>query len=100
MKACAASSQTRRPVRTLPVKQIRSLLRIRASPVAAAPVTKASTSASSGTLAIVRSITGTKRGVASDGLISTAQPTTKAGIASIIDSISGKFHGLMTPATA
>jgi hypothetical protein len=42
----------------------------------------------------------TKRGVTSLGLISTAQPASSAGIASMSDSVSGKFHGLITPTSA
>ena len=33
----------------------------------------------------------------SDGLITTAFPAASAGIASLIDSRSGKFHGAITP---
>ena len=39
-------------------------------------------------------------GVNSDGLMTTAQPATSAGMASSNARISGKFHGLITPTTA
>ena len=38
-----------------------------------------------------------KRGVISLGLTITAHPAASAGIASINASVSGKFHGEMTP---
>ena len=60
----------------------------------------ASTAASSGIAATVRSSGPTKRGVTSLGLISTAQPASSAGIASISVNVSGKFHGLITPTSA
>lgn len=39
----------------------------------------------------------TKRGVTSLGFTITAQPAARAGMASMSDRVSGKFHGLMTP---
>ena len=50
-----------------------------------------------GTAAMLRLSGSTNRGVTSLGLTSTAQPASSAGIASINDSVSGKFHGLITP---
>ena len=39
----------------------------------------------------------TKRGVTSLGLIITAQPANRAGMASMSESIKGAFHGLIGP---
>ena len=55
------------------------------------------TAASSGTARIARRSGSANRGVTSLGLMITAQPAISAGTASISDSASGKFHGLMTP---
>ena len=41
----------------------------------------------------------TPSGVNSDGFSTTAQPAIRAGIASPIERISGKFHGLIRPTT-
>ena len=53
-----------------------------------------------GTAAMLRLSGSTNRGATSLGLTSTAQPASSAGIASINDSVNGKFHGLITPTSA
>ena len=98
MKRRAQASATLRPVATEPVKQTWSTASINAWPVAPAPVTTAKTSANPASARISRS-SGTKREVTSLGLARIVQPAASAGTASIRVSISGKFHGLMTPTT-
>src|ERR1700722_16806150 len=58
---------------------------------------KVNTSASSGTARIVSISGSTNRGATSDGLTITAQPANSAGTGSRQDSISGPFHGEITP---
>ena len=99
MKRAAAASATLRPVATLPVKQTTSATATSARPVSAPPVTRANTDASSGTRCSARCRGTMKRGVTSLGFTSTAQPAASAGTASISDSVTGKFQGLMQQAS-
>ena len=74
-------------------------LSISAAPVVPSPSTTPRTAASAGTSARAARSGPTKRGVTSLGLISTAHPASKAGMASISDRRNGKFQGEMTPTT-
>ncbi len=100
MKCFAAACPTMRPVLTLPVKQTASTTPTSSAPVRPSPATKSSTVASSGTASMLRFRGVAKRGATSLGFTSTAQPASNAGMASISDSVSGKFHGLITPTRA
>ena len=97
IKLIAAFSATKRPVSTLPVKQIKSTSSIKAAPVCDPPSTKFKTSLNWGILFTVVIKGATKRGVISLGLTITAQPANKAGIVSMVDKDKGKFQGLITP---
>ena len=86
-----------RPLGTEPVKQSMSTCRMSCWPVWPSPAMNVNTSASSGTARIV-SISGSmNRGATSDGLTITAEPANRAGTGSRQDSISGPFHGEITP---
>ena len=97
MKCSAAARPTARPVLTLPVKQTTSTRPISAEPVLPSPTTRSNTAASSGTAAMAARSGSTNRGATSLGFTSTAHPASSAGMASISESVSGKFHGLITP---
>ena len=86
-----------RPFGTEPVKQTMSTAWMSCWPVCPSPVMKVNTPASSGT-ALMVSISGSmNRGATSLGLTITALPANSAGTGSRQDSISGPFHGLITP---
>src|SRR5690348_5901282 len=69
-------------------------------PVWPSPAMNVNTSASSGTARIVSISGSTNRGATSDGLTITAEPANSAGTGSRHDSISGPFHGEITPTSA
>ena len=70
---------------------------MRSWPVRPSPVMIVKTRASSGTARIVSSNGSTNRGATSLGFTITALPANSAGTGSRQDSISGPFHGLITP---
>ena len=96
MSLPAACIATLRPVGTEPVKQTASTVSTNAAPVSPEPVTRRITD-DSPAVSMASSSGFTKREVTSLGFIMTEHPASRAGAASIIDKINGKFHGLITP---
>ena len=77
----------------------KSTLSTRAPPVSPIPCTQSKTSGPPISCFQASTTSVTPSGVNSDGLITTAQPACRAGIASPSERISGKFQGLMIPTT-
>jgi hypothetical protein len=93
----AQATATLRPLGTEPVKQSMSTCWTSRWPVSPSPAMNVSTPASSGTARIVSISGSTNLGATSDGLTITAEPANRAGTGSRQDSISGPFHGEITP---
>ena len=95
----AARFITTLPVRSEPVNWTKSTSSTRAPPVSPMPLTTSRTSGPPISSFHARTISMVESGVNSEGLMTTAQPATSAGIASSKARMSGKFQGLITPTT-
>ena len=84
-------------MRTLPVQTTASTCSMSSAPVLPGPSTMRVTAAIAGTWLKICCSGRVYRGVTSLGFKITAAPARSAGSVSIIDRISGKFHGAITP---
>ena len=99
VRVSAARVRTFFAVRSEPVNCTKSTSSTSAEPVSPMPLTTSKTSGPPISSFHASTISPTPRGVISEGLMTTAQPAWRAGIASPRERISGKFHGLITPTT-
>jgi hypothetical protein len=95
----AAWAITLRPVVSEPVNWMKSASSTRAVAVPALPCTQSSTSGAPISAFQASTTSASPSGVNEEGLITTAAPACRAGIASPSERISGKFQGLMIPTT-